>query len=86
MTRILFVLFLTIICLIAGCATKPIEAPAETVGTLAPSYHSIAVKPVHTSTDLTPKEFIGADEDTKETPRSVEVMEPDSVPKSAHGF
>lgn len=38
-----------------ACATArpPAEAP-ETVGALSASYHSIAVAPVHTTTDLTP--------------------------------
>lgn len=86
MTRFYFVMTLTFISYSACMATKPIDAPIETVGSLAPSYHSIAVQPIHASTDLTPKKFVGTDSEETEKPISVEVIEPDSVPKSAHGF
>jgi hypothetical protein len=45
---------------LVGCAHRPApvaEAP-DTVGTLAPSYHSIAVAPVHATTDFGHAEIV----------------------------
>jgi hypothetical protein len=49
-------IFLAVVLSMYGCATapKPVAAEVEAVGQLSASYHSIAVAPVHASTDLTP--------------------------------
>lgn len=79
--------------MMAGCATaRPAAVETETVGNLSASYHSVAVAPVHVSTDLTPS--FGAidsdDDDTSSVATTVstgEVVEaPAAVTKVAHGF
>ncbi len=76
-----------------GCAhfrpTPTVDAP-EAVGNLSASYHSVAVAPVHATTDLTPSFGVV---DTDETvPVTVEpdaghdAESPAVVEKAAHGF
>jgi len=67
---------------IGACATAPRPPVAvESVGTLAPSYHSIAVAPVHAGTDLSPGGFVAADDD--ETPVTVGTGEVIEAPEVA---
>ena len=68
----------------AGCATARPVVTVESVGELAPSYHSIATAPVHATTDLSPDGFVsGGDDDGATTgPAPAATETPDVAPKS----
>jgi hypothetical protein len=70
--------------LAAGCATAAPPAAVETVGTLAPSYHSIATAPVHATTDLSPGvQAVSTDDDAPVSVGSGEAVEaPELAPKA----
>jgi hypothetical protein len=78
------------LCLTFGaCATAPTIAPVESVGTLAPSYRSIATAPVHATTDLgITYQTVSVDDDSDAivvtTPETLDG--PDVATKHAHGF
>jgi len=61
---------------LVGCAHVQPPAAAEasdTVGTLAPSYNSIAVAPVHATTDFGQSEIVQAGGDGREAPSPAEM-------------
>jgi hypothetical protein len=62
---------------LVGCAHLQPPAAAETpdtVGTLAPSYNSIAVAPVHATTDFGHAEIVQAGDDGRAPPSPAEVV------------
>lgn len=66
--------------LIAGCATSQ-AVPTETVGNLSASYHSVAVQPVHATTDLTPSFGVVDTEEATVVVSLATDVTPDVTPK-----
>lgn len=84
-TKRLRVLALATSLLLGACrATVPAAVEVETVGALAPSYHSVAVAPVHKSTDLgIAYQAAGDDDDVAAAAPAPELVEtPDVAPKA----
>lgn len=86
MRSMFLALVLSLLSVACATATRP-TVVVESVGTLAPSYNSIAVAPVAKSTDLgVSYQAVSADDDVPVSVPETTDETPEVAPKVAHGF